>query len=58
MQDLAKVKWMGRLLQKSAIEESLNRYYEMLDEAEKSFQVRVKESICDDDGLTPRRYRV
>ncbi|KLO11649.1 hypothetical protein SCHPADRAFT_461161 [Schizopora paradoxa] len=55
MQDLAKVKWMGRLLQKSAIEESLNRYYEMLDEAEKSFQISSLVEIHYAVGLLQER---
>lgn len=40
MQELVKIKWMGRLLQKSAIEEALTEYHNMLEEAERSFQVK------------------
>lgn len=59
MQDLAKVKWMGRLLQKGAIEESLTRYFDMLDEAEKSFQVRSMRALfIDYDSISSVRYLV
>ena len=44
MLELSKVKWMGRLLQKSSIEESLTTYHEMLDEAERSFHVSLVSS--------------
>lgn len=39
MQELTKVRWMGRLLQKTAIESALADFHDLLDEAEKSFQV-------------------
>lgn len=39
MLELSKVKWMGRLLQKGAIENSLADFHTLLDESERSFQV-------------------
>lgn len=38
MVELSKVKWMGRLLQKGAIENSLKDFNNLLDESERSFQ--------------------
>lgn len=40
MEQMAKVKWVGRLLQKAAIENDLRQFDRQLDEAERSFQVR------------------
>lgn len=41
MQELSKVKWVGRFLQKFSIESALEDFDRMLDDAERSFQVCI-----------------
>ena len=39
MLSLTRIKWIGRLLQKGSIEESIKNFNELLSDAENSFQV-------------------
>ena len=41
MQELSKVRWMGRLLKKGSIEAALSDFHDLLDEAERTFQVSL-----------------
>lgn len=43
MLSLTRIKWIGRLLQKGSIEESIKNFNELLSDAENSFQVHSVE---------------
>lgn len=57
MQELTKVRWMGRLLQKTAIESALADFHDLLDEAEKSFQVQYA-SLSDNASESTPLHRL
>lgn len=57
MQELSKLKWVGRLFNKHNIEDSLEEYSAMLDEAERAFQTATLIEIHYSVNMLQRQHQ-